>query len=158
MKVNSPTKLSTFGPYASTEQPSQLRALPSKRETVQTDHTRPTSEAAWPRGERARERECERESRNEALQRLVVYCRTTSASSAPRTARRTCCPYAYVLITVLRPCTLSINPQPQTLEVWDGIEAQPSPACLRERVFFIGNLLVRIQCIIVMIRWTGLVP
>ena len=26
----------------------------------------------------------------------------------------------------------------------------------REREFFIGNLLVRIHCIIVMIRWTGL--
>ena len=27
-----------------------------------------------------------------------------------------------------------------------------------ERVFFIDNLLVRIHCIIVMIRWTGLAP
>ena len=27
-------------------------------------------------------------------QRLVFYCRTTSASTAPRTPRRTCCPYA----------------------------------------------------------------
>ena len=35
-------------------------------------------------------------------ERLVFYCRTTSASTAPRTPRRTCCPYAYVLITVLR--------------------------------------------------------
>ena len=35
-------------------------------------------------------------------ERLVSYCRTTSASTAPRTPRRTCCPYAYVLITVLR--------------------------------------------------------
>ena len=34
-------------------------------------------------------------------ERLVVYCRTTSASTAPRTPRRTCCPYACVLITVL---------------------------------------------------------
>ena len=36
-----------------------------------------------------------------ACQRLVFYCRTTSASTAPCTSRRTCCPYAYVLITVL---------------------------------------------------------
>ena len=36
------------------------------------------------------------------MERLVLYCRTTSASTAPRTPRRTCCPYAYVLITVLR--------------------------------------------------------
>ena len=35
-------------------------------------------------------------------ERLVFYCRTTSASTAPRTPRRTCCPYAYALITVLR--------------------------------------------------------
>jgi len=28
----------------------------------------------------------------------------------------------------------------------------------RERGFFIDNLLVRIHCIIVMIRWTGLAP
>ena len=35
-------------------------------------------------------------------ERLVLYCRTTSASTAPRTHRRMCCPYAYVLITVLR--------------------------------------------------------
>ena len=35
-------------------------------------------------------------------ERLVFYCQTTSASTAPRTPRRTCCPYAYVLITVLR--------------------------------------------------------
>ena len=27
-----------------------------------------------------------------------------------------------------------------------------------EREFFIDNLLVRIHCIIVMIRWTGLAP
>jgi len=40
--------------------------------------------------------------RFEALERLVLYCRTTSASTAPRTPRRTCCPCAYVLITVLR--------------------------------------------------------
>jgi len=29
---------------------------------------------------------------------------------------------------------------------------------LQEREFFIDNLLVRIHCIIVMIRWTGLAP
>jgi len=29
-------------------------------------------------------------------ERLVFYCRTTSASTAPRTPRRTCCPYAHV--------------------------------------------------------------
>ena len=34
-------------------------------------------------------------------ERLVFYCRSTSASTAPRTPRRKCCPYAYVLITVL---------------------------------------------------------
>jgi len=42
-------------------------------------------------------------------ERLVFYCRTTSASTAPRTPRRTCCPYVHVLITVLRasrPCEL----------------------------------------------------
>jgi len=33
---------------------------------------------------------------------LVLYCRTTNASTAPRTPRRTCCPYAHVLIAVLR--------------------------------------------------------
>jgi len=31
-------------------------------------------------------------------------------------------------------------------------------ACMPERDFFIDNLLVRIHFIIVMIRWTGLVP
>ena len=35
-----------------------------------------------------------------------------------------------------------------------GLEA----AVQREREFFIDNLLVRIQFIIVMIRWTGLAP
>jgi len=35
------------------------------------------------------------------LQRLLFYCRTTSASTAPRTPRSTCCHYAYVLITEL---------------------------------------------------------
>ena len=35
-------------------------------------------------------------------ERLVFYCRTTSASTTPRTPRRTCCPYAYALIAVLR--------------------------------------------------------
>ena len=42
-------------------------------------------------------------------ERLAFHCRTTSASTAPRTPRRTCCPYAYVLITVLcvsRSCEL----------------------------------------------------
>ena len=39
----------------------------------------------------------------------LIACQTTSASTAPRTPRRTCCPYAYVLITVLlvsRSCEL----------------------------------------------------
>ena len=31
-------------------------------------------------------------------------------------------------------------------------------SCMKEREFFIDNLLVRIHCIIVMIRWTGLAP
>ena len=35
-------------------------------------------------------------------ERLVFYRRTTRASTAPRTPRRTCCPYAYVLMTVPR--------------------------------------------------------
>ena len=35
-------------------------------------------------------------------ERMVSYCRTTSASTAPRTPRITCCPDAYVLISVLR--------------------------------------------------------
>ena len=30
--------------------------------------------------------------------------------------------------------------------------------CIREREFFIDNLLVRVHVIIVMIRWTGLAP
>ena len=37
-----------------------------------------------------------------APEKLVFRCRTTSASTAPRTPRRTCCPYAYVLLTVTR--------------------------------------------------------
>ena len=35
-------------------------------------------------------------------ERLVWYCRTTSANTALRTPRRTCCPFADVLITVPR--------------------------------------------------------
>ena len=35
-------------------------------------------------------------------ERLIFYCRTTNASTAPRTPRKTCCPHAYVLVTVLR--------------------------------------------------------
>ena len=31
-----------------------------------------------------------------------IYCRTTSASTVPLTPRRTCCPCAYMLATVLR--------------------------------------------------------
>jgi len=34
----------------------------------------------------------------------------------------------------------------------------PHGACVREREFFIDNLLVRIHFIIVMIWWTGLAP
>jgi len=33
-----------------------------------------------------------------------------------------------------------------------------TPEREREREFFIDNLLVRIHCIIVMVRWTGLAP
>jgi len=40
------------------------------------------------------------EGGNTLKERLEIYCRTTSASTAPRTPRRTCCPYAYVLITL----------------------------------------------------------
>ena len=36
--------------------------------------------------------------------------------------------------------------------------ASSPPTRRRYRYFFIGNLLVRIHCIIVMIRWTGLAP
>ena len=32
-----------------------------------------------------------------ATNRLVFYCRTASTSTAPRTARRSCCFYAYLL-------------------------------------------------------------
>ena len=35
---------------------------------------------------------------------------------------------------------------------------QTRDRCLREREFFIDNLLVRIHLIVVMIRWTGLAP
>ena len=35
-------------------------------------------------------------------ERLVFYCRTISASTAPLTPRRTCCPYTHVLIIALR--------------------------------------------------------
>ena len=48
-------------------------------------------------------------TRPQQEERLVFSCRTTSASTAPRTPRRTCCPYAYVLISVLcvsRSCEL----------------------------------------------------
>ena len=41
-------------------------------------------------------------TQNPRRERLEFYCRRTSASTAPRTPRRACCPYAYVLITVLR--------------------------------------------------------
>ena len=45
------------------------------------------------------------------LERLVLHCRTTSASTALRTPRRTCCPCAYVLITMLRvSCSCEIFP------------------------------------------------
>ena len=36
------------------------------------------------------------------VERLIFYCRTTNASTALRTPRRTCCPHAHELITVLR--------------------------------------------------------
>ena len=41
-----------------------------------------------------------------------------------------------------------------------ALQARPGlrRRCLSEREFFIDNLLVRIYLIIVMIRWTGLVP
>jgi len=34
----------------------------------------------------------------------------------------------------------------------------PPPGSATEREFFVDNLLVRIHCIIVMIRWNGLAP
>jgi len=36
------------------------------------------------------------------VERLVSYCRTTRASTAPRTPQRTCCPHASVLATVVQ--------------------------------------------------------
>ena len=33
-----------------------------------------------------------KEPQAKIVERLVFYCRTTSASTAPRTPRRTCCP------------------------------------------------------------------
>jgi len=39
-----------------------------------------------------------------------------------------------------------------------NLDTNPTPRQVREREFFIDNLLVRIHCIIVMIRWTGLAP
>ena len=35
-------------------------------------------------------------------ERFEFHCRTTSASTAPRTPQGTCCPYAHVLINVPR--------------------------------------------------------
>jgi len=50
---------------------------------------------------------------------LVFYCRTTSASTAHRTPRRTCCPCAYVLITVLR-VSRSCEPFPDGFDLHLG--------------------------------------
>ena len=41
---------------------------------------------------------------------------------------------------------------------WSADFARVREAQVRERDFFIDNLLVRIHYIIVMIRWTGLAP
>jgi len=115
---------------------------------------------------------------------LVFYCRTTSASTAPRTPRRTCCPYAYVLATVPRVSSscenfpdgfdLHLLHKSAKVEEFPKVEAESGgvisfrrgrrrspgrPSRTRpEREFFIDNLLVRIHFIIVMIRWTGLAP
>ena len=97
---------------------------------------------------------------------LVCYCRTTSASTAPCTPRRTCCPYAYVLVTVLRvsrSCELFqegfdlhlLQQEPNPLHFWPQLLHRATGG---EREFFIDNLLVRIHYVIVMIKWTGLAP
>jgi len=51
-------------------------------------------------GARAARREMVQEKRGQ--RDWCFFCQTISASTAPRTSRRTCCPYAYVLVTVLR--------------------------------------------------------
>jgi hypothetical protein len=57
-----------------------------------------------------------------------------------------------------------IDTQPSTPWTLDGSrdaqrELTGSPSASRsEREFFLDNLLVRIDCIVVMIRWTGLAP
>ena len=64
-------------------------------------------------------------------ERLVFYCRTTSASTAPRTPRRTCCPYAYVLITVLRVSrSCELFPDGSDLHL---LHPHPRPFTLRTR-------------------------
>ena len=57
-------------------------------------------------------------------ERLVFYCRTTSASTAPHMPQRTCCPCAYVLITV-PPVSRSCELTPETL--------RPTPCTLHPR-------------------------
>ena len=54
--------------------------------------------------ERERQRVSSGKSASDAhdSERLVSHCRTTNASTAPCTPRKTCFPYAYVLNTVLR--------------------------------------------------------
>ena len=47
-------------------------------------------------------------------------------------------------------------PKPKPL--FRGVLPGRPPTVNAEREFFIDNLLVRIHCIIVMIRWTGLAP
>ena len=69
-------------------------------------------------------------------ERLVFYCRTTSASTAPCTPRRPCCTYAYVLITVLRVS--------RSCELFEGDAACHArivlPAC---RLQYRGTSLIR---------------
>ena len=55
--------------------------------------------------------------------------------------------------TFLRPSPSARHPPPVTLHR----NPRPQPR-RREREFFIDNLLVRVQFILVMIRWTGLAP
>ena len=107
-------------------------------------------------------------------ERLVFYCRTTSASNrttsastAPCTSRRMCYPthcasYCAPCQPLLRACSAprtprrvsrAKDPRSPKLSLY-GLLRLPA----REGELFIDNLLVRIHFIIVMIRWTGLAP
>jgi len=71
-------------------------------------------------------------------ERLVFYCRTTSAGTAPRTLRRTCCPYTFSRLNLMnraRPvqtahqnccCGQGVSKRRDGLVVLSGISV---PAC-----------------------------